>query len=160
MSGVQTLVMKSHQEVSIVDVKNSLMRDLRGVEGLTAMPEESPEGVSVANGVIERSVLEMQSTTRAIAYAERIHETTLEPDSAMLTLAVELSGQVVGRFHRSVSDRETAYDRRKQKGYRKALAPFGELVMFMLVEKRPRTRERAGTMWTSCRVLWTDLTKS
>ena len=32
-SGVQTLVVKSDQEVSIVDVKNSLMRELRGVEG-------------------------------------------------------------------------------------------------------------------------------
>ena len=39
MSGVQTLVVKSDQEASIVDVKNALMRDLRGVEGLTVMPE-------------------------------------------------------------------------------------------------------------------------
>ena len=32
MSGVQTLVVKSDQEVSVIDVKNSLMRDLRGVD--------------------------------------------------------------------------------------------------------------------------------
>ena len=30
MSGVQTLVVKSDQEASIVDVKNALMRELRG----------------------------------------------------------------------------------------------------------------------------------
>ena len=34
-SGVQTLVVKSDQEVSTADVKNSLMREVRGVEGLT-----------------------------------------------------------------------------------------------------------------------------
>ena len=45
------------------------------------------------------------------------------------------SGQVVIRLHRSVSDGKTAYERRKQKRYRKALVPFGETVMFMPVEK-------------------------
>ena len=61
MSGVQTLVVKSDQEVSIVDVKNSLMREFRGVEGLTVMQEESPVGASPANAVTERSVREMQA---------------------------------------------------------------------------------------------------
>ena len=70
MSGVQTLVVKSDQEVSIVDVKNFLMQELRGIEGSTVMPAESPVGASAANAVIERSVWEMHSTTRAIvAYA-------------------------------------------------------------------------------------------
>ena len=41
MSGVQILVVKSDQQVSIVDVKNSLMREFHGVEGLTVLPEES-----------------------------------------------------------------------------------------------------------------------
>ena len=66
MSGVQTLVVKSDQEASIVDVNNALMREVRGVEGLTMMPEESPVGASAANAVIERSLWEMQSTTRAL----------------------------------------------------------------------------------------------
>ena len=44
MSGVQTLAVKSDQEVSIADVKHSLMRELRGVEGLKVMPEESTGG--------------------------------------------------------------------------------------------------------------------
>ena len=80
MSGVQTLVVKSDQEASIVDVKNALMRELRGVEGLTVMPEESPVGASAVNAVIVRSVREMQSTTRAlVAYAEWVHGTVFEP---------------------------------------------------------------------------------
>ena len=134
--GVQTLVRKSEQEASIVDVKNALMRALCGVEGLTVMPEESPVGASAANAVIERSVWEMQSTTRAlVAYAEWVHGTVCEPGSAILTWAVEFSGQVVSRFQRSVSDGKTAYERRKLKSYRKAFVPFGELVMFMPMEK-------------------------
>ena len=105
MSGVQTLVVKSDQEASIVDMKNALIRELRGVEGLTVMPEESPVGASAANAMIERSVWEMQSTTRPpVAYAEWLHGTVFEPSSAILTWAVELSGQVASRFQRSVSD--------------------------------------------------------
>ena len=78
----------------------------------------------------------MHSSTRAIvSYAEWVHGTVFEPGSAILTWAVEFSGQVVSRFQRSVSDGKTAYERRKLKSYRKALVPFGELVMFMPMEK-------------------------
>ena len=129
-------MVKSDQEASIVDVKNALMRDLCGVEWLTVMPEESPVGASAANAMIERSVWDMQSTTRAlVAYAEWVHGTVFEPGSAILTWAVEFLGQVVSRFQKSVSDRKTAYERRELKSYRKALVPFGELVMFMPIEK-------------------------
>ena len=92
----------------------------------------------------------MQSTTKAIvAYAEWVHETVFEPGGAILASTVEFSGQVVSRFQRSVSDGKTAYDRRKQKSHRKALVPFGELVMFMPVEKpkdKGGARNRVGIM--------------
>ena len=128
MSGVQNLVVKSDQDMSTVDVKNSLMRELRGVEGLTVKPEESPVGSSAGQCCVERCVWEMQSTTRAtVAYAEWVHDTVCEPSSAILAWAVEFSGQVVSRFQGSVSDGKTAYERRMQKNYRKALVPFGEL---------------------------------
>ena len=62
------------------------MRELRCVEGLTVMPVESPVGASAANAMMERSVWEVQSTTRAIvAYAEWVHGTVFEPGSAILT---------------------------------------------------------------------------
>ena len=109
-------------------MNNALMREVRGVEGLTMMPEESPVGASAANAVIERSLWEMQSTTRAlVAYGEWVRGTVFEPGSAALTWAVEFSGQVVSRFQRSVSDGKTAFERRKLKSYRKALLPFGDV---------------------------------
>ena len=117
-------------------VKSALMRELRRVEGLTVMPEESPVGASVANAMLERSVWEMQSTTRAlVSFAEWVHGIVFEPGSAISTWAVEFSGQVVSKFQRSVSDGKTVYERRKLKSYRKALVLFGELVMFMPTEK-------------------------
>ena len=39
-SGVQTLVVKSHQEATIVDVKSSLMGEMRSVEELMIVSEE------------------------------------------------------------------------------------------------------------------------
>ena len=112
------------------------------------MPEESSLGASASNAMIERSVWEMQSTTRAIvAYAEWVHGTVFEAGSAFCTWAVEFSGQVVSKFQRSVSDGKTAYERQKQQSYRKALVPFGELVMFMPMEKledKGEARNRVG----------------
>ena len=158
MSGVQNPGGEVRSGGSIVDVKNALMGELRGVEGLTLMPEESTVGASAANAVIERSVWEMQSTTRAlVAYAEWVHGTVFEPGSAILTWAVEFSGQVVSRLQRSVSDGKTAYERWKLTSYRTALVPFGVLVMFMPMEK-PKDKE-VRTVLVSCWVLWTDLTK-
>ena len=126
------------------------MRGLRNIEGFDIMPEESQVGASAANAVVGRSVWEMQSTARSLlAYAEGVQNTTFEPGSAILAWAVEYAGQVVSRFQRSVSDGKTAYERRKQKSYRKALIPFGELVMFMPIEKpkdKGEVRYRVGIM--------------
>ena len=100
------------------------------------MPDKSPVGESAVNAVIERNVWKMSSTTREmVAYAEWVHETTFEPGSAVLTWAVEFSGQVVSRFQRSVVDGKTANERWMQKSYREALAPFGELVMSLPMKK-------------------------
>ena len=91
-------------------MKNSLMREWRGVEGLTVMPI----GASAATAVNKMSVLEMPSTTKTW-----VHETTFELGSAILTCAVEFSGQVFSKFQRSVSDGKT---QRVNAGSRKATA--------------------------------------
>ena len=52
--------------MSVVDVKNPPMRELRGVEGLTVMPEEAPVGASAANAVIERECERCRALLRAI----------------------------------------------------------------------------------------------
>ena len=126
------------------------MRELRNIEGFDVMPEESQVGASAANAVVGRSVWDVQSIARFLmAHAEAGQNTTFEPGSAILAWAVEHAGQVVGWFQRSVSDGKTACERRKQKSYRKALIPFGELVMFMPIEKpkdKGEGRYRVGIM--------------
>ena len=76
----------------------------------------------------------MQSTTKAIvAYAQLVHNTVFDPDSDILARPGVFGGQV----------------RRMQRSYHKALVPFGELVMFIGVEKRKdkcETRNCVGMM--------------
>ena len=126
------------------------MRELRGVQGVKVMPVESPLGASAANVVIERCVWDMQSTTRSlVAYAEWVHNTMYEPGSVILAWVAEFSGQGVSRFQRSFSDGKTAYERWKQKSYRKEHLPVGELVMYMPMEKpkdKGEIRNRVGIM--------------
>ena len=79
--------------------------------------------------------------------AKKAHH--FEIGSAILAWAVELSGQVVSRFQISVSDGKTASASRKQKSYRKVLVPFGELLMFMPMEKpkdKGEIQNRVGIM--------------
>ena len=53
--------------------------------------------------------------------------TVLEPGTALLAWTVEFSGQVVSRFHRSVSDGKTSWERRKQKATAKRFVPSKRL---------------------------------
>ena len=80
------------------------------------MPDESPVVASTVNGLIGRSVWEMQSTTRAsVAYAKRVHNTVFELGSAILAWVVEFRGQMVRTFQKTASDGKRAYERQKQK---------------------------------------------
>ena len=153
MSGVTQIVIKSDQEPAILDLKNAVMKELKkiNVEGpIEVQPEESAVGSSSSNAVIERSVWEMQSTTRAlIAYAEWVNNCTFETGDVILSWAVEYSGQIVSRFQRHSNDGKTSYELRKMKSYRKAVVPFGELVMFMPAEKpkdKGEQRNMTGVM--------------
>ena len=113
MSGVQTGVIMSEQEASIMNVKDALMRELRSIEGCKVMPEESQVGASAANAVVERSVWETPSTARSLsAYARWVPNTTFQPGSAILAWAVEYSGQVVSRVFQTAKRRMSVGNRK------------------------------------------------
>ena len=136
-SGAQTQVVKSDQELSIIDVKNFLTIELRGVEGSTAVSEEPPLGAGVANAMFEKSVCETQNVARSLdAHVERVYSTASDLGSAIFIWTVEIARHVVTTSRSGVSDERTACARRKQKGCRKALVPLHELVMFVPMEKR------------------------
>ena len=124
---------KFDQEMSITDVKNTLMGELAGVGRSSSVSNESPMSAGVANALIEKSVRQMQSTVRTIgAYIEWVYGNTSELGR---TWTVEIVGHVVGRSQSSVADVRTACERRMRKRYRKAPAKFDELVMLMTIEK-------------------------
>ena len=111
--GVQTLMVKSDQEATSVDVKSSLMGELRSVEGSTIVSEESSVGANAANPMIDKGVWEMQIVVTALdANAEWMYSTTSDPGGAILTWTVEIVGHVVSRSRSGVSDERTACERR------------------------------------------------
>ena len=120
MSGVQTLLIKSDQETSIMDVKNALMRGLRSIEGFRLMPEESTQwskGVYGRCRALRGLLLHTLSgfITRRLNLAARSRHGLRE-----------YSGQVFSGFQRGVSDGAAAFWRRKQKNYRRPLIPSSE----------------------------------
>ena len=130
-SGVQTLVIKSDQEASSLDVKNALMRELRSIEGEKLMLEESHVGASAASAVVERSVWEVESTAGFSM-------------SGLITRRLNLA---LRSWHGlwSFPDRWLAGSRGVFFGGRNG----GELVMFMPIEKRKdkgEVRYRVGIM--------------
>ena len=150
---------KFDQEVSIVDVKSSLMGDLQSVGGSTSVPGEPLVSASATNAVMETSVREMQSTVRTIvAYIEWVYGNTFDPGSAISTWTVKIVGHVVSRSQLSVPDVRTACERRKRKSRRKALVQFNELVMLMTMEK-PKDKGDVEKCTDPTRYL-VDLTKS
>ena len=97
-SCVQGLVVKFNQEAPIVDMKSTLMGELRSVERSTSVSAESPVGVSAANAMIEKSVWEMQNVMRSLdAYIEWVCGTASDPGNAFSTWTVEIVGHVVSR---------------------------------------------------------------
>ena len=127
MSGVQTLVIESDQEVSIMDVKNALTRKFRSIEGFKVMPE-ALRGLSLHTLSGFR--------TRCLNLAARSRHGLRSLLDKWLALW-------------SVSDGRTAYERRKQKNYRKPLIPSSELVIFMPNEKpkdNGEVQNRVGIM--------------
>ena len=70
MSDMQTLVINSDQDASIMDVGNALMMEIRSIEECEVMPEELQLDASATNAVSKKSVWKTQSTRSLIAHAE------------------------------------------------------------------------------------------
>ena len=129
-------MVKSDQEASIVDVKSSLVDELRSVDGSISVSEEPLVSASAADAAIKKSVWEMQNVVRSLdVYIEWVYSTTSDPGSAISIWTVEIVGHVVSRSQSGVSDERTACGRRKRRNCGKALVQFDELVMFVTIEK-------------------------
>ena len=126
MSDMQTLVINSDQDASIMDVENALMMEMRECE---VMSEELQVDASAANAVSKKSVWQTQSTRSLIAHAEWVYNATFVPESETLASSVDFSGQMVGRFQRNAPCRRKTHECRKQESCFRVLIPTGEMVM-------------------------------
>ena len=89
---------------------------------MEVIPEESPVGLSQANGDIERANFEIASKVRTLRFhAEELHKVKLGTSHPLLAWAVEYAPNIPERSHRSAIDGKTAYERRKGKSYKRSL---------------------------------------
>ena len=76
LSDMQTLVINSNQDASIMDVEGALMVEMRSIEECEVVPEELQVDASAANAVSKKSVWKTQSTRSPIAHAEWVYNAT------------------------------------------------------------------------------------
>ena len=105
--GVQALVVKSDQEVSIVDVNSSLTGELRSVQGSTFVSEKP-----------------LVSANAATLRLTKAYSTTSNPGRATSTWTLEIAEHVVSRSLSGVSGERTACGRRKRRNCSKALVQY------------------------------------
>ena len=129
MSDMQTLVINSDQDASIMDVEDALMMEMRSIEECEVMSEELQVDACATNAVSKKSVWKTQSTRSLIAHAEWVYNATFVPESETSASFVDFSGQMVGRFQRDAPCRRKTHECRKQESCFRVLIPTGEMVM-------------------------------
>ena len=99
----EVVPVKSPVDEPLHQVKSSA-RDERCAERVRDTTSE-PCGVNNADSVIERSVWDLQSTRSFIAFAEWVHDATLEPSIATLASYVDM----ITRLQRDVPDERATH---------------------------------------------------
>ena len=120
--------------------KGAAVRALRERAGdVKVQMVESGVGESAQNGVVERSIWEVESMTRTLCHAaQEFHGVTLELTHPVRVWAVEYASQLLNRSQRSLKDNRTAYELRRGKPFRRKLPAFAEAVMFFRVADQRR----------------------
>ena len=105
-SGVHNQVVKSDQELSIIDVKIFFTIKWSDVEGSIIGSKKSPVAAHV---VIDKSAWETQHFVRSLdACVEWVYSTSTEFGRAILLWIMVNVGRVVSRSRSGVSDERTA----------------------------------------------------
>jgi hypothetical protein len=139
--GFPRLLSKSDQEPAIVALKTAAARRLRAQHGIEVEINESLAYDSQSNGRAESAVKECKGVIRSLKFAvEELHGITLGQDSPQLTWIIHHGGQMIARSQRG-PDGRTAWERRRGRPYRRALAPIGERVLYLPAGKKASTIE-------------------
>ena len=102
-------------------------------EWVGAIPEKSPVGESQSNGRAERSVQQLEDQIRTfLGELEDRIQTSLKPDSPVLSWLVEYAAVVLNKYHEQEETNMTAYEFLHGHEADEKLAYFGERVYFHL----------------------------
>ena len=104
-SGVHNQVVKSDQELSVIDVTNFFTIKWSDVEGSSIGSTKSPVA---AHAVIDKSAWEAQHFVRSLnACVECVYSISSEFSRTILAWTLEIVGRVVSRSRSGVSDERT-----------------------------------------------------
>jgi len=136
LSGHRKIIFVSDGEPSIVALKRAAAAYAGARTGVEIIPEVSAEGDSQANGLAEGGVKECKAKIRTIKYdTERMHNIQIPPTHSTLTWMGLYAAALINRARRG-PDGKTAWELRKGRPCRRALAPFGEKCLFLPKETR------------------------
>ena len=122
-----TVMFKTDQEPSIVDLVNAIKK-LRA--GLETHSENSPVASSASNGVMERGVQSIEGMIRVLKDAlEYRLGIKIGPQSLVLSWLVEYSAVLINRYEVG-HDGKTPYERARGKVSKMLGVEFGERLMF------------------------------
>ena len=141
--GHPQVVLKSDEEPAIVALKRQAALELRAAHGMTVILEESPVGDSQSNGLAENAVRELKGVARSLKFAvATLHNTEIHAKHPILPWLISHASAVIIRSQLG-KDGLTAFRRWKGRDFRRALPPFGEVVLYLPPGKRAsRLEER------------------
>ena len=124
--GYKKLILKSDNEIAIIALKQAVKRE----RDQDIILEESPEYDSMGNGEVERSIQEVQGQIRTIKLnLEANYNTKIKEDHPAIPWLVAHAGSIITRY-KIGEDGKTAYQRWKGRRYARAIAEFGECVIY------------------------------
>eukprot|EP00971_Amphidinium_carterae_P351232 6491993-Amphidinium_carterae.2 len=123
-------MLKSDGGPCIVELKKEAVKKVRELAKVESILEASE--VAETSGVIEQAVKAIKGKVRTLKFATKeFHGTPIPETHSMLTWRVGFAGQIMSRSHRYSGDRQTAFELRKSKKYRRALPVFAEKVLVL-----------------------------
>ena len=143
-TGLKQFIFKTDQEPSIIELKRRVVEELP--EGYQVTMEESPVNEHEANGTIERAVSTVSGFVRTLKVALERSYGKIDQKHVIVPWLIEYAGTVATLFEVG-ADGRTAYQRQRGKRYNQPLAPFGECVHYLPLDRERGKKAKLQPKW-------------
>ena len=144
-TGLKQFIFKTDQEPSIIELKRRVVEELP--EGYQVTMEESPVNEHEANGTIERAVSTVSGFVRTLKVALERSYGKIDQKHVIVPWLIEYAGTVATLFEVG-ADGRTAYQRQRGKRYNQPLAPFGECVHYLPLDRERGKKAKLRPKWS------------